>query len=1031
MARINELQWRAYIGPRFFKTSNEFYYDWLSIVLDSVGNPTHAATYLTVTVSPSDTYISIGDSSTWPDSGSGWVGPNGLSQNWGRFYYSSKDDATNRLLGVTFETEDDEYYGYHSAGAPVRFWWPLDNTVSGSFEANHYSANMESLGDWEISLSGYKTPAAILKDQNMVLIVGRWYDDATGWEDWNVFYKGWITGVSFNDSSSRVREWRAKVSSILGIAKGIQSNGLRIGGDDLASSANATTSSDLLQPLKEDGSGEFTESNPDLTGDSTLDGNEGTLWISDILVGEDNPGNIQSDGDPPPGGFREKRGISQVHPYPYVGQSSGYRWIEIYAAAETTITEDWLIYDYDYFLYIIDNITIEAGNRIILCENPQLFASKNEYEEASLIDMNDYTIGNLNNRTYHVDLTSATGGTYTISDGSSTTVPIGIADSKATIQAAINGLDSLDSGNSVARWVATGIVEIKLINSLGSENGLGVDLTADFSGITGSATFTKVNNGGTPIITSETGNNFFNYFLTDGGILRLFWPVIAQGQSQVVWGDRVGFPGWAPGWVGNPLPNIEPGQTARMFFAGTIPSPTNGEDYWIVSDISTPGYSIENGDFEWIQLDVKEMGLTLAQDLDIATGVGGLIYVKDAAGNPSVEGLYDSGIIQIFSEQIAYDTRNFDDGTITITQRGYGGTTVADHVEGDLVLAIDDGVATDAFPISGLEIRRKAGLSVIENYRIWGSKLALARTPDDDSSYTVDYELVDSNVANVSSTITVDLSSAPKRYSFILIEIFTMSEKPSRAKINDISITADAATSNPALSIDPGYPQDLVDNIISSIGIDPTIVTVNTTAFTLREVEGFEIEPANLFRILSDFCRLMRLRLLVNRDSTIEVEVHPYWWSEVAPVSIFSITIDDSDEFSADWEDLEKIRTLELESLSENNGSQGTLSYSGGFADVGIDKDGEAVMFFDDTQATNYMQRLYHYFSNSPAITLRSYYTLWNTNNCEICSVDWQTMADFGFINSLAITSELVYSISNGGVDTVVTLRKLGDSDDK
>lgn len=875
-------QTRVYIGPYWRNKDDARHWDWSTLNLGESPAGIFATTLASTLTTGNTTSMTLTDATTLPNAGGVWVGPNGSNQSWEFVEYESK---TGNVLGtLTRETVDNEQTGTHTAGAPVRFWWLLDNAGAEFSISQEMDTNM-CVSQWRGTLSGEDFPQAALRPGHLVLIQQRrFYDGDTVWSDWTNAWVGWIQSVTANNDDTPDVQWQAEIVSVHGMLENIKLPGIKVGEDDIARRADVTASTTLCAAYKEFGTGEFTQAQPQIRPGNTVDGDDSTPWISERYIGENNPVPLQSEQADPSLGYlqlvaqgavREQRAITQFHLSRYTGQSAGYRWIQITGFADTSLTTDWIIADVDYYVNLENTgINIGEGDHVIFAENPELFASENCSTDAPVYDLADYLIWDLGNEIQDVSNGGATGGTFTLTfqnpntSVTRTTAAITYNASATDVYNALVALDNIGVDAVRVTDVSPGVWRTKWINDLGSRSVPTMTAGDSTTGGTG-VTVTLIRNGATPFATTMNGTEIFNYLPASGGMLRLFSGPAGQGQSQVVWGTTSGFSTWVPTWTGSSIPAQGTGETARMIYNPT--SPTAPADFWEVGQVATPGYTVANGSEEWIFYDLPEMGLTLTSDITaISPGAGETLLISQSDG-PGTDGLNDSGTIQIGDEQITYSAKV--DGGITVTARGVNSTTAAVHNEGDLIYHVGaDGVATTALPVKTIRLKRPDGLSTLVDFTVRLSKLELARTPNQDN-YTEDYYDTYTATGHASATWELDLTLDPERIKYILVQITKMSEQPSRAKLNTLQAIADSSVYS-GDRLDDVTSGDVIAIMLDFAGIpDGAITDLGNT----YEVNGYTTEPGLAWTILSDLAWAQGVQILIDRDSKLTFQLDPVW----------------------------------------------------------------------------------------------------------------------------------------------------------
>jgi len=869
---------RIFVGPPWRKSDESDFWDFSSLALTAYAP--HAGTTVAANVGASDTSLTVTDATGWPTAGSVWLGPGASGQSWGLASYTGR--TGNLLTGLVRDAVDAEYNGLHTAGAVAAFWYPLTEN-DGSLGFREYSDADQSAITWDLSLAGVNAPVGILRSGALVLVQTREISGGA-WGSWTNWAIGWLAGSNPQDDENRVGQWSATVGTLSDVPLSASVTGLHVGERDVADEAGTSASGSLSPVYKAigNGSGEIISENETVTPGQAIDGALATAWVSDRYYGEDNP--HHTPGTETLDGIRETHGVTQAHLTRYTGQSDGYRWIEITFFQDFNAS-DWLIAGVDWMVPFEndDSLDYSAGQRVILAENPELFQAENPENEAdAVLDLADYLLWNMYNQKYTVE-NDATGGTFTLTVDSQATGAIAYNATAATVQAALVGLSSVGADSAIVTGSAGALV-VTFCNGLGSGDGPG--LSGDGGSLTGGTlTVTQTQAGGFPFATSSDGTAIFDHLDPAQGVIRLYWGVSGQGQSILAWGGGDPITRWGTFWTGDALPVLGTAQTARMKFNPTTPTAT--ADFWEVGRVATPGYNILAADKAWILLDLPSMGLKLAEDItDTVPGIGDELSIENVAG-ASVEGLPASGPLQVGDEQITYSARDTVAGSVTVSARGANGTTPVAHDAGDPVYFVDGaGVATDAYPIDTIRVRRPAGLAVPEDFVIRGSALSSARDPNQ-TNYTTDYVTLATVTGNVLESYSLDLSGAPPRIRYLLVEVTAMSDGPSRVWVNELDAVVDPDVLTPGANLASGTVADAIAALLAQAGLPAGCLVDAGDTISLS---NYTTAGGSLWPILSDLANFSGTRIRVGRDSKLYVRKDPFWTGTPTPDGEWSRT---------------------------------------------------------------------------------------------------------------------------------------------
>jgi hypothetical protein len=400
-------------------------------------------------------------------------------------------------------------------------------------------------------------------------------------------------------------------------------------------------------------------------------------------------------------------------------------------------------------------------------------------------------------------------------------------------------------------------------------------MTIDATNLTGGTpAVSVVQGGGGWFVTADKGWKLFDYLSGErGGIIwgpggqPGDWPYLDGG---VCWGDFT-FAADANAWVGDPLPAMTPGQTARRIYtpAGT---PTTSAEYWEVGTIATPGYVILAADFEWHLTTFKPISLVLASDItDSSPGASEALSFENG-GQPAAEGLHETGVAQIGNEQISYEARDFSAGTVTVVSRAYGGTTAAAHAAGDTVYVVESTVASDAHAVDSVSVQRGDSQPVLEDFILRTSTYRNPRRPGDDN-YTDDWTTIATVTGNALTTYTVALAPS-QRVRHLLVEITKMADGPSRPRINEINATVDALTLDASTILSDATSAEAMVALLTAAGF-PAAGIIDDGDTPL--VDGYTTEPGLLLPILADMADRDGVRVEFRRDGKVRIRLDPFW----------------------------------------------------------------------------------------------------------------------------------------------------------
>lgn len=623
------VQWRAYVGPAYKGETEDGFWNWADEIVWTAGtagnglDPTDfPATTLVDELVPTSlggTSIVCVDTSTLPTEGGVWVAPGASDEVWEYILYTTNDGTT--LGGLTRDTSETEFSGYHQAGGEVRFLWPLD-TVEGEPVIHEEMSSNLSLVSAGLTLEGVTAPQAALRIGHGLLLQARSTDVSTvSWSAWKNEFYGWITSVRIRDDVSKFRSWDIQVALIDAMAGIVHVDSVQVGNTNTIKNTTALASSTLAKSYKAHGENEFVSANPTISAGNVVDGNRETLWISERFIGKENtPANPGTSFD----GMAGSAGaaISQVHVFSYPGQPGGYRWIEITFFGTTSTYNDFLIYSVSTTTgsltgdpYVIDyyidlgatdayGTSFEPGNTLIIAESAELFQAENPESAAAatlVIDAAGVTRYRAVAETTRITQTGgASPTTFDLKAGATSSAStITYDDTAATVAG------KLDDGVEIVMGYWGGPLGTAPVFVTGAAN--------EFNVAYGSMPVTLVSDGGSSIavdkVISNTGpgvvepRNWFDLISVSEGMLTLQHPDTDLTYSTIKWGSFPYMPSagnwenypltasiWPPSTAGVNPSGILAGHTMRFIYE---PSPeTTYTDYWESGRIHTPGYDV-------------------------------------------------------------------------------------------------------------------------------------------------------------------------------------------------------------------------------------------------------------------------------------------------------------------------------------------------------------------------------------------------------------------------------------------------------
>lgn len=351
--------------------------------------------------------------------------------------------------------------------------------------------------------------------------------------------------------------------------------------------------------------------------------------------------------------------------------------------------------------------------------------------------------------------------------------------------------------------------------------------------------FQEANPLAAPKAVFEVGGGFFDSLDLNGDAIAVYiggwYPTVAYGTYTT--------PPKAPGsltgrgWSGPTIPAPGVGQVIRYDY---VAGASAAYQYFKVDYVDMAGYR-NGGEDPWVKVTLPPLGLTLRDNITAsAPGAGAVLYLNkgDAGGT---DGLVASGVLQIGMEQISYAGRVPGQG-VTVTARGYGGTTAAAHVQGDTIRVIDtDGAATVGQLVKSITVSRRQA-PVIESFKIRISNGDTARVPPDDN-HDEDYTVVANQTGNAALSYTAALSPS-RRVTNVIVEIDHMAGTLYRPRINDIEILADGAAFDSSLVLAAQDAANIIAKVLTNAGLPAAAVTATTGAGVVDDLQTAEGESA-------------------------------------------------------------------------------------------------------------------------------------------------------------------------------------------
>ncbi len=374
------VQFEAYIGPLWRQATSATAWNWTSSADRALADQQAATVRTNFTAGGAS--LQVSNLRPMPSKGGVWVGGNAVDQGWEYIEYGSLADNSTyyTLSGLIPEPSSTrEHNGSHNAGAPVRFWQPL-NTNDGKL---HFTEEMDqnlAANDWTATLSGVLAPRSFIRKNHALYIRTKTQPGGS----WTAFLLGWIEEATIQDDYRKYANWDITICSIAGILRQQHCPPLRVGEIDILRAGKLIRSDVILaHPAKERHSGDYLAAEPDLTAASMIDGDDDSLCIFERVLGPTGSRGSQNSEEQKYGYFF----VSELNLTTLPGLGKGYRWLQITSAGGPKIWDTTIcsrgIWDgaqwtggYNEAFCAIEG-EIGRNSKIIVCENLTAFSAMN------------------------------------------------------------------------------------------------------------------------------------------------------------------------------------------------------------------------------------------------------------------------------------------------------------------------------------------------------------------------------------------------------------------------------------------------------------------------------------------------------------------------------------------------------------------------------------------------------------------------------------------------------------------------------
>jgi len=415
------------------------------------------------------------------------------------------------------------------------------------------------------------------------------------------------------------------------------------------------------------------------------------------------------------------------------------------------------------------------------------------------------------------------------------------------------------------------------------------------------------------------------------------------------------------------------------------------------------------------------MGLVLETDIGSTTpGTGELLRIVDASGNPNTGGLDDSGVLQIGSEQISYSSKN-ENGVI-VSSREYGGTTAAIHNKNDAVYVVADGIATDAPPISRIELAWNGSI-VGKDYVMWTSKLPTDPRSPGAANWADDWEGFNTVTGN-SANPQINYISPTERIKHILIVFQQMSTDPARARMAELRAILDETKygADAALPADT-VAGDLLEQVLLNAGIPLAAISHSGTV----ALDQVQTAADSAWLVISDYADYAGLKINVARDSKISITPSTLW--SAAQTTIFTWDRSSAQKIKKTWTNGESISQVVLPWRAPSGEADGTERYPAEQTAIGSPYEFDETLFSSAAAAAIAAQRRYYVLRYPATVLIDSAAQHITMRPGEIHKVNWQTTFDHSTLNRPYIVTKADHHVEKRILTTAVELQQIEHED--
>lgn len=234
------------------------------------------ATALTASFSPIAGTMSVASTAAFPSSGGLYLSP---TSSLGKFVtYTGKTSTTFTGIRQEVATASPVATTYPS-GTPVTVW----REITAKVQTVEFAESMDEVeSTWNLSLSGTDYDSVLMAQNNMIMLVTRFYPhpgNPSNWSDWRVFCVGYITPSSISDDYQRGARWNLSATGINLYAGATDAEARRYGRANLLLNSSTSASPHLVDSTVIGHPGEVV-GRQSMESDKAVDGSTSTAYCS-------------------------------------------------------------------------------------------------------------------------------------------------------------------------------------------------------------------------------------------------------------------------------------------------------------------------------------------------------------------------------------------------------------------------------------------------------------------------------------------------------------------------------------------------------------------------------------------------------------------------------------------------------------------------------------------------------------------------------------------------------------------------------